>query len=442
VPRRAASFARDLGGRGRAAYSRPVPGVLKPAAILALFASAAVNAQAERPALHGHVKPQAEYDRSAADTVDAALGYRDVRAGSLDLRLIGTVSSGRFAFEADYWLQAVGGDAVTLRRSREALAPNLFVDRAATQWLRLDDTITDSSHTRAVQSLDRFSMTYTSEKWVFKLGRQAYSWGNGIVFRPMDLFDPFAPDAVDTSYKPGIDAVYTQRLFANGSDVAMLIVPRRDPATGLLEDAQSSAALKWHGFGAKLQMDVLAARDYRDTVLGLGLSGAWGQAVWRMSIVPTRLDAGGTRTSMVANVEQAWAPRGLNLSGFLEYFRNGFGRADRGYVLDELDSDLVARLARGQLFDTGRDYLAAGLRIQCTPLLEVDPVLLLNGNDKSSMLLLQGSYSVTQNLGLDFGAQVAIGPGGTEFGGLPTSAGGGIFDTPPTRLYARFAFYF
>jgi hypothetical protein len=416
--------------------------VLARAAAAVLLFCAALGTQAASPMLRGHVKTQAEYLSSAGDSVAATLGERTAEATSLDVRLIGTASTGHFGFEADYWLQAAGGTAVTLQSRLEALAPDLVIDRADTEWLGLDATITDTARTRAVHGLDRFSMAYTSETWVFKLGRQAYSWGNGIVFRPMDLFDPFAPDALDTSYKPGIDAVYAQRLFAGGSDVAMLVVPRRDPATGRLDDAQSSAALKWHGFGTRLQMDVLIARDYRDSVLGLALSGAWGQAVWRLSLVPTWLAAGGSKTSLVANVEQAWQPHGKNVSGFLEYFRNGFGRVGRGYALDALDRDLIARLARGQLFDTGRDYLAGGLRVQFTPLLEIDPVLLLNANDRSAMFLLQGSYSVTENLVLDFGARAAIGPGGTEFGGLPETAGSSVFDRPPARLYARLAFYF
>jgi hypothetical protein len=408
-------------------------------AVLALLAT---TAMAQQASLRGHIKLQEQYLAAAADSVAAALGYRDAEATNLDLRLIGSRTVGSFAFEADYLLQASRGRAVALQKGTEVLEPQFFADRDATQWLSLDHTVTDKDNSDVVESLDRFSMSYTSDRWVFKAGRQAYSWANGIVFRPLDLFDPFAPDAVDESYKPGIDALYTQRLFADGSDVAALIVPRRDPVTGRIDNAESSAALKWHRFATTLQMDLLAARDYGDTVLGLGLSGAWGRAVWRLSLVPVWLDAGGTKTSLVANVEHAWQSRGRNLSGFVEYFRNGFGRADGGYASDELDGDLIARLARGQVFDTGRDYAAGGLRIQWTPLLEVDPVLLVNLNDHSALLLLQGSYSLAENLAIDFGARFAAGPTATEFGGLPTTAGGAVFDAPGSRIYARLARYF
>jgi hypothetical protein len=414
-----------------------VPGKL----LLALVAAWATRAVADPP-VHGHVKTQAEYLSSETDSLAAALGYRDARAASLDVRVSASARKGQFGFDADYLLEASSGRATELERELEDLLPSFFVDRAARNWLPLDDTITRTRRTLATQSLDRFAFTYTSERWVFKLGRQAYSWGNGIVFRPFDLFDPFAPDAVDTSYKPGIDAVYSQRLFTGGSDVAVLAVPRRDPISGSLDSGQSSLAFKWHGFAKSIELNVLAARDYRDAVLGFGASGALGQAVWRLSLVPVRLDAGGVKTSLVANVEHAWQWRARNVSGFVELFRNGFGRRDRDYTLVDLDTDLVARLARGQVFDTGRDYSALGLRVQWTPLLEVDPVLILNLNDHSTLLSVQGSYSVAQNVALDFGLRSAAGARGSEFGGLRPTAGSVILDAPPLRLFARLAVYF
>jgi len=36
------------------------------------------------------------------------------------------------------------------------------------------------------------------------------SWGNGLVFSPMDIVNPFDPTAVDTEYKAGDDMLYGQ----------------------------------------------------------------------------------------------------------------------------------------------------------------------------------------------------------------------------------------
>ena len=409
---------------------------------LALPVLALASVVAASQPLRGHIKGQQEFLSAPADSLADSLVGGDSRATSLNLRLIGQWSKGHLTFDADYVLEAAGGSAVELQNRLEAVAPGLFIDRADSNWLPLDDEISDDNRKRARQSLDRFSFSYTTEDWVFKLGRQAYTWGNGIVFKPFDLFDPFSPDVIDDSYKPGIDAIYTQRLFKDGSDVVALIVPRRDVETGQVSSAASSAAIKWHRFGTNLQTDWLIARDYRDIVAGFGISGSLGEAVWRLSLVPVWLDAGGTRTSLVVNFEHAWQWRDRNVSGFVEYYRNGFGRADRDYALDELSGPLVARLARGQTFNTGRDYVAGGLRMELTPLLQLDPVLVLNARDRSALALLRGSYSMAQDLALDFGFQGGAGPSGTEFGGLATSAGSTTFDSPPVRIYARLAYYF
>jgi len=398
--------------------------------------------QAQLAPLRGHVKAQQQYLAADAGSLADSLGYRTAEATSLDLRLIGSFAAGSLGFDVDYLLQGVSGSAVELQSALEQLEPSLFIDRADFQWLPLDDQIVDREDARVTQSFDRFALSFTTERWVFKLGRQAYTWGNGIVFRPFDILDPFAPDVLDDSYKPGVDAIYGQRLFADGSDVVGLVVPRRDPATGALSHDVSSAAIKWHRFGADLQTDVLVARDYLDTVIGLGASGSIGEAVWRLDLVPVRLDSGGARTSFVVNFEHAWQWRGRNVSGFVEYFRNGFGQSQRDYALDELDPALVTRLARGQVFNTGRDYLASGFRLELTPLLEVDPILLVNVGDRSALALLRGSYSVAQNLSLDFGYRVGIGSRGTEFGGLRVAADASEFAAPQQRVYARLAYYF
>jgi len=100
-----------------------------------------------------------------------------------------------------------------------------------------------------------------------------------------------------------------------------------------------------------------------------------------------------TKVGTRLNPHTAWQWRGRNLSGYLEYFRNGFGRSDRGYTLVDLSAELNMRLTRGQLFNTGRDYFVGGLRLEWTSLLTLNPLLMLNLNDRSALLFMQGDYS-------------------------------------------------
>ena len=169
---------------------------------------------------------------------------------------------------------------------------------------------------------------HTTPHTVVRLGRQALSWGHGQVFQPLDLFNPFSPDAKDKSYKPGADMVYAQYLFDGGSDIQAIVVPRRHASGDLTADA-SSAAVKGFWTTGGVETEVVVASDYGDTVLAFGAAGPFDDALWKFDIVSTRPQNGGTVVSAVANFQDSWTWRTRPVSGFLEWYRNGFGVTDR-----------------------------------------------------------------------------------------------------------------
>ena len=127
---------------------------------------------------------------------------------------------------------------------------------------------------------------------------------------------------------------------------------------------------------------------------------------------------------------------------FGEYFHNGFGVTGADVTLATLPQDLLDRLERGQVFDTRQDYLAGGLTLEVTPLLNLSPTVIAGLNDGSFTMLLAGTYSLGDNLTLVGGIQAPIGPAKTEFGGLPVSPGGGVELAPPGQIYLQLRRYF
>lgn len=75
--------------------------------------------------------------------------------------------------------------------------------------------------------IDWIAWRYNTAKagWAATLGRQAVSWGNGMVYAPMDLFNPFAPTVVDQDHKAGDDLILVERLFSSGNDAHGLSSP-------------------------------------------------------------------------------------------------------------------------------------------------------------------------------------------------------------------------
>jgi hypothetical protein len=175
-------------------------------------------------------------------------------------------------------------------------------------------------------------------------------------------------------------------------------------------------------------------------VVGLGLTGNLGGGVWRLDLAHTFLGGGGGAFSLVANLDRSWLWGERNAYGYLEVFRNGFGEPSLEGPLEAFDPELLERLERGELFNLGRHELAAGLRLDWTPRLTFEPVVLLGLDDGSALAQLKLRYDWLQDLLIDAGIQAGIGPGGSEYGGVPTASG--LLLAPGQRLWIRLSRYY
>ena len=391
--------------------------------------------------LTGELKVQQQFFSYDSDSIYSALSDSNLDQSLIDLRLKSSFSHNYWSTSIHYQINAVTGDFVKINNqlNNTSLLPS---PQENTQLFDLTHTISEDDDSTLQHALDRFFISYNHDKLAIKLGRQALSWGNGLVFRPMDLFNPFSPAATDTSYKPGTDMLYSQWLFDSGSDISFLIVPRRDSITHKLEGDESSFAAKWQYFGMDYQTNLLLAQDYEDFVSGFGISGSIDEGIWRSDIVSVFIDNDSTKTSVILNYEKSWNWFSKNIHGYIEYFRNGFGSSESNYTLNDLSDSLVTRLTRSQVFNTGRDYLSIGANIEQSALLNLSPLLIANLNDKSILLLLQANYSSSQNTRLEFGFTLGSGDEGTEFSGLETSDNSGVYLSTPEQIYARFSYYF
>lgn len=351
---------------------------------------------------------------------------------SASLRLKFGGRTGRWSFDSAYQL-------VGLRADSLAFSPLPDDER---RYFSLTDVIDSSDDAALLHRIDRLWFGYTSEKAVVRFGRQALSWGSGLAYAPMDLVNPFDPASIDTEYKAGDDMLYLQYLQDNGNDVQAAWVLRRNPATGDLESDESTMATKYHGFAGEGEFDLLVARSYGDTVLGVGFSHALGGAVWSTDVVVTDTDLD-THVQVVSNLLYSWIWSGRNMSGGFEYYFNGFGQHDGRYDPTSIaaNPDLARRLERGELFALGRHYISANLLIEMSPLWTVTPTMLLNIEDPSALLQLITSYSLGDNMTFLASINLPIGSNGTEFGGIDAGLPGRYLSRG-AGVFAQLAWYF
>ena len=406
---------------------------------LFLFAALSLPAAgfAEDWQFGGHIKYQPSLNFYDADSIFGSGGTATAFDQNANLRLKAEKDAGDWDYRVHYELGVLYGPSIEALRSLPPLpVPVYGIPTDQYRLFDLTSVIYNEGRTVIAHRLDRLSAGYAKGNFVFRAGRDAVSWGNGVLFQPMDIFNPFSPTAIDKEYKSGDDMAYAQWLFDSGNDLQMVAVPRRNSG-GSVDTAWSSLAAKYHGKFGVLETDLLVARHFDENLAGVGFAADWGGAVIRndnmLAFTPT-----GTVYSGVANITYSWVWREHNVSGFAEYFRNGFGISDGDYTT--LPPALTDRLVRGELFNLGQDNLVSGATIELTPRWQFTPTLFVNINDGSALLQFAANYDWKQNGTILIGGIVPAGPQGTEYGGIPI--GGGNYYRPAISVYGQVAYYF
>jgi hypothetical protein len=392
--------------------------------------------------LRGHFKPQATVVDIPGDSLLQDFSDDPTRDSGFDLRLNLSTDSGSWSWHSDYQLIAAAGDQVELRQQNPNLGFNAVTLADDEQRIfDLSHRISDRDDRVVTHRLDRFYLGHTSNKTVFKIGRQAVSWGNGLIYNPVDFFNPFDPAAIDTEYKTGDDMLYAQYLLDSGDDVQAVWVGRRDDEDDISADV-SSLALKYHRFSEASEFDLLVAEHYDASIVALGGSVDFADAILRSDIMLT--DSGGENfTSAVLNWSYSWIALGKNTSATLEYFHNAFGIDDGDYSPQALvdNPELADRIRRGELFTLGQNYLAAAATVELEPLWVVTASIFRNLDDDSMLLQIFSQHDLQQDLQLLVALNLPSGSDGSEFGGIDAGVGERTLAVG-TSLFAQLGWYF
>ncbi len=391
----------------------------------------------------GHLKGQLTGTRYPDNSVFRELYGSTNVDQALVARLKLSARIGRWDFSADYQFITLHSDTLKITDSLPGLAaPINSVISDDRRWWNLTHTNTSGEKTAFTNRLDRLYVSHTTEHSVWRFGRQAISWGNGLMFTPMDVFNPFDPAAVDKEYKTGDDMLYGQWLFDSGNDLQGVAIIRRDPIGGDVESDQSSFALKYHGFLSGQEFDLLIAEHYGDQILGLGGIFTLGGALLRGDITWTQT-AEDTVFSGVSSLSYSWIWAGKNVSGVLEYYYNGFGQGSGNYSPPELTNnpDLLKRLGRGELFTLGRHYLGASLNVELSPLFILTPNVFTNLQDPSALIQIVGQYDWKENLLVLGALSLPVGEEGSEYGGPESQIEDRYFSSGPS-VFLQLAWYF
>ena len=371
----------------------------------------------------------------AGDVLRQASGEATPMGHNADLRLMWRKDWGDLKVSLDH--------ATTwLRNDLGRASPGLTFDQTPTDDRRrlMDLTwrLGDHGSGERLHRFDRLALEYRNERSRVTVGRQALSWGAGLVFNPMDLFNPFAPTTVDQDYKAGDDLLLIERLFNDGSDLQLLAVGRRS-ADGHADFDSSSVAAKYRAVAGENEVEFMASQHYSGQVYGVGLRIPAGGALVR-SDVTWSIDRDEVTLSGLVNADYSFGFRGTIVHVFGEYFHNGFGVARLPPDLSRLPAPLIERIRRGELFNLMRNYLALGTTFRWHYLLNQSLALIANLHDNSFAAQASLAYDASDASRLQVGLTKPFGDRGDEFGGV--TVGEGLTVGGGEQGFLRFVYFF
>ncbi len=389
--------------------------------------------------VNGHLKIQGQNTAYPNNSIYSSDGRGHQSEYNADLRINlrnGFKSQSNWSYEVAYQLLMYEGNRGI---NFPYLGTNAVDDDS--RFFTLTDTLSESEDAYLLHRLDRLNISYTNEKIVLRMGRQALSWGNGIMFSVMDLVNPFDGRVFDQEYKSGDDMVYAQYLLDDGSDFQVASVFRRETPETSQSKAFNTHSIKYHMFVQSTEIDLLIAKHYGDEVFGVGVGMPIGGAVAHLELTDTQTDYG-KYFSGLGGISYSWVAFKRNMSGSIEYFFQESGikkRIDLAALND--NPYLLLRLSRNETQWLGRSYLGANTLIEFTPLFITQLSLFQNMDDHSSLIQISSNYDWKENLQWFFAFSLPIGAQGKEFGGLE-SPSPGLFYSFDYQALTKLSWYF
>jgi hypothetical protein len=400
--------------------------------VLAALFFRSVEAQAaEEPVVwSGHLRGAGSIDYFSTDhLLSTSAGQSNFINGSLDGRLnMISYPADRLRFELAYEVVLTSG------QTREALydytEKNADTSETALfeplkpsdddKFFSLTKIIADETSYLFYQRLDRLFLSWNTDYGTLSVGRQPLTWGNGMLFNPADLINPFAPSNIIRDYKIGSDMILFQTAGELITDFQLVGVARKDQDTGEFASAESTAGMKVRFSFSQRDLDLYLLKNYQDPVAGAGFTTYLGGGVFRSDLTWTYLEDDPDMDSFfsgVMNFDYSWIWLGKNWYGFIEYYYNGLGSSP---VAEALTNEaLVERLARGEIFVTGRNYLDGLLQCELHPLVNIYTTLIYNFDDHSILLQPRLSWDYSESVQLLAGFNITLGSSGSEFGDQP-----------------------
>ncbi|WP_020675657.1 hypothetical protein [Geopsychrobacter electrodiphilus] len=244
--------------------------------------------------------------------------------------------------------------------------------------------------------IDRLALKGRSTLFDWSVGRQAIGFGRIVLFSPLDVVAPFAPDSLDTDTRPGVDALRAVHYFGLGGQVGGTIVLGSQPDNNsyLLTLSKNQSGIDLLGIGGSL-------RERR--LLGIGLAGSLGPLGIKGEIThyqgkETAFPAGDLHDDFAIGAVELWYRFDSGIVLLTEYLYNGAG----GNSPNDYPATAASAAFREGISPLlGQQYLLLAPSWEVHPLLTLSGLMIRNLKDNSMLLRPQAQISLNDNINLE-----------------------------------------
>lgn len=267
------------------------------------------------------------------------------------------------------------------------------------QLVNLHFTLLNNSIWQITHFIDRLHLMANIDRFNITLGRQRIAWGTGRIWNPTDMFNPINPTNFAKIEKDGVDAVLMKYNFSSLTDLSIVINPAKHRTNFALRFRTNFSEFDVSFMSGKFNKNIVYGIDFAGNLLNAGVRGEM--------LVSSQI------IKYILGMDYQFSPKIYSL---IEYHFNGAGKSKKeNYNFYDLITNNSIYLARS--------YINFQLLFIVHPLSTISILLNRNLNDESRYFSLNLSYSILENLNLNWITNIFFGKENTEYWYYPSSLG-------------------
>ena len=236
-------------------------------------------------------------------------------------------------------------------------------------------------------NIDRLYVGFKKNKWSFRAGRQRVNWSMANTWNPNDIFNSYNFLDFDYEERPGADAIKVQYQLDDFSQIELVY--------SKISNSKNIFASRYFFNKWKYDFQIIAGRYKDKYTLGLGWAG--------------NIKEVGFKGEAQYYFSAQNSPSRMNICSELDYLLDKGWYVQGGILYNSIG--LTKSIGRGETLNLnlspenmmpGRWSMISGIRKEITPLLNVQANLVYSPGINLLLLLPGATYSITQNIDIDF----------------------------------------